>query len=99
MAIVLHDIIVTTRTPHSLPLPIYPVGEFINPRLFGGRPAIKDEAVFAMLERLCEYIYALIGCAAKYHQKENCMDSQHLKPDRQNHVTRLITSEFLFYTK
>ena|SRR3989338_6223504 len=67
----------------------YPTGEF-------GRPDLDFDTTG--LDRLGGYLDELIDKVASTHSQNNCDDHQQLKADKTNHLTRLITSEFLFYT-
>ncbi len=50
-------------------------------------------------KRLINSINALIEKAADIHRTQNCDANGDLKPESVNNIVRLITNEFMFYTK
>lgn len=54
----------------------------------------------ALLDRLYQHIEELAAFATKQHCMLNCIpNSNELKPDCKNHITRLCSNEFYFYTR
>lgn len=51
------------------------------------------------LDRLYQTIQKLVEYASEEHQKANCDKAGNLLPEKENDLTRLITSEFSFFTK
>ncbi len=49
-------------------------------------------------KEIFESIANLTEIAASKHREQNC-DGNHLKPESANHIVRLVTNEFMFYTK
>ncbi len=51
------------------------------------------------VDRLLSYISDLTNLAARTHLDQNCDANNNLKPECKNNIVRLVTNEFMFYTK
>lgn len=83
--VIIRDIVIAAQTPELL----NPAGEFQNP--------LSDETQEKTHERLYEQIRDLCLIASSIHKKNN-YKHHNLKKNKKNHITRLITNEFYFYT-
>jgi len=95
-SVIIQDIVVTSFIIDDE----HPLGEFKNPKKFGGKSVDEFESSEALIERLYVHISNLIQLAANHHRKTNCLnDSNELNPDKINQITRLVTNEFFFFTR
>lgn len=59
----------------------------------------KNTNSATQLNRMYNVIYGLISEAAIKHSTTNCDYYRRVLPHKSNHITRLVTNEFAFYTK
>ncbi len=76
----------------------HPKGEFGSPNLFGGKKPLINERPDKLVERMFCTIGRLVQEVAVPHHKANYARGA-LKKERKNHISRLITNEFYFYTE
>lgn len=91
-SIEIQDIIVTTLDALQADVKyksITYVGEFGNPK--------ADEKT--QIPRLFDSIKSLMDRASYTHKQKHCVKGNQLKEESQNKITRVVTNEFLFYTK
>lgn len=98
-AVVIQDIVIASVENLHSPPPSFATGEFGKPELFGGDPVPVGENTKALVDRLYKKIVSITTEAAVQHQKNCAGITTQLKPDKQNHITRVLVNEFFFYTK
>lgn len=96
--VVIQDIIVAGFANPGTPSSTFPTGEFGKPELFGGSSIPDNENSAMLLDRLYQQIAHLVSAASVQH-RQNFSPDLELLPDKKNHITRLLTNEFFFYTK
>lgn len=90
--LIIRNIVVTTDNNADY------CGEFKEPTL--GKTSLADaKKIYTQVQRLYAQIEKFIEFSSKIHSKNNCHLDGSLQDSKLNNITRLITSEFFFYTQ